>query len=110
MRIHLASMSLVGEDEPARRYETVDLYRDGAVAKVVLNRPERMNAWSDGMSADLLPLLRDLAVDDEVRAVLITGAGRAFCAGADLKESADEAVAGELDTRATLTRWYHPII
>ncbi len=103
-------MSVVGDDQPARRYETVDLYRHGATAKIVLNRPERMNAWSNGLSDDLLTVLRDLEVDDGVRAVLLTGAGKAFCAGADLKEGADNALAGKLDPRTVLARWYHPIV
>ncbi len=103
-------MSGVGDDQPARRYETVDLYREGATAKIVLNRPERMNAWSNGLSDDLLTVLREIALDDAVRAVMLTGAGKAFCAGADLKEGADKALAGELDTYTTLTRWYHPIV
>ena len=100
----------MGEEQPARRYETVDLYRDGAAAKIVLNRPERMNAWSNGLSDDLLTALREVGHDDEIRAVLLTGAGRAFCAGADLKEGAADAQAGELDTYTILTRWYHPIV
>jgi 2-(1,2-epoxy-1,2-dihydrophenyl)acetyl-CoA isomerase len=99
-------------EEPARRYETVELYRTGAAAKIVLNRPERMNAWSNALSRDLLEVLRDLAGDDAVRAVMLTGAGRAFCSGADLKEGASSAAAndGALDTDGILTRWYHPIV
>jgi 2-(1,2-epoxy-1,2-dihydrophenyl)acetyl-CoA isomerase len=100
----------VSDDQPTRRYETVDLYRDGATAKIVLNRPERMNAWSVGLSDDLLTVLRDLAHDDSVRAVLLTGAGKAFCTGADLKDGMAEARAGRLDTDTVLLRWYHPIV
>ena len=81
-------MSVVSDDQPTHRYETVDLYRDGSAAKIVLNRPDRMNAWSNRLSDDLLTVLRDLAEDDSVRAVLLTGAGKAFCSGADLKEGA----------------------
>lgn len=103
-------MSLVSDDQPARHFETVDVYRDGAAAKIVLNRPQRMNAWSNGLSEDLLTVLREVAHDDGVRAVLLTGAGKAFCAGADLKEAADKALAGDMDTYAILTRWYHPIV
>ena len=103
-------MSVVSDDQPARRYETVDLYRDGAAAKIVLNRPDRMNAWSVGLSDDLLTVLRDLAHDPSVRAVLLTGAGKAFCTGADLKDAAAAAVAGRLDTDNILRRWYHPIV
>jgi 2-(1,2-epoxy-1,2-dihydrophenyl)acetyl-CoA isomerase len=100
-------LSLVNE-QPARRYETVLLYRSGAAAKIVLNRPERMNAWSNAVSRDLLEVLRDVASDDGVRAVMLTGAGRAFCSGADLKEAT--AGGGTLDTEAILTGWYHPIV
>ena len=93
-----------------RRYETVEVNRDGAAVKIALNRPERMNAWSEGLSQDLLTVLREVAADESVRAVMLTGNGRAFCSGADLKDGADDAVAGKLDTYTTLTRWYHPIV
>lgn len=98
------------DDEQTRRYETVEVNRDGAAVKIALNRPERMNAWSDGLSRDLLAVLREVAADETVRAVMLTGNGRAFCSGADLKDGADDAVAGKLDTYTTLTRWYHPIV
>jgi 2-(1,2-epoxy-1,2-dihydrophenyl)acetyl-CoA isomerase len=98
------------DDEQTRRYETVDVNRDGAAVKIALNRPDRMNAWSDGLSQDLLAVLREVAADETVRAVMLTGNGRAFCSGADLKDGADDAVAGQLDTYTTLTRWYHPIV
>ncbi len=98
------------DDEQTRRYESVDVNRDGAAVKIALNRPDRMNAWSDGLSQDLLAVLREVAADETVRAVMLTGNGRAFCSGADLKDGADDAVAGKLDTYTTLTRWYHPIV
>ena len=98
------------DDEQTRRYETVEVNRDGAAVKIALNRPDRMNAWSDGLSQDLLAVLREVAADETVRAVMLTGNGRAFCSGADLKAGADDAVAGKLDTYTTLTRWYHPIV
>jgi len=98
------------DDELTRRYETVEVNRDGAAVKIALNRPDRMNAWSDGLSQDLLAVLREVAGDETVRAVMLTGNGRAFCSGADLKDGADDAVAGQLDTYTTLTRWYHPIV
>ena len=105
-------MALVSDDRPARRYETLDVNRTGAAVTIALNRPERMNAWSNGLSADLLAALREAAGDDTVRAVLLTGKGKAFCSGADLKEGMAEATAngGRLDTEAILTRWYHPIV
>jgi enoyl-CoA hydratase/carnithine racemase len=61
----------------------VDLTDDG-VATLTLNRPEAMNAWNATMAYEVDQTLRSLDLDDDVRCVVITGAGRAFCAGADL--------------------------
>ncbi|ALC10755.1 enoyl-CoA hydratase-related protein [Sphingopyxis sp. 113P3] len=61
--------------------------RDDAVATVTLNRPETMNALSRALRAELAGVMRDLAANETVRAILLTGAGtRAFTAGLDLKE------------------------
>src|SRR5579884_1208831 len=59
--------------------------RVGAVLRLTLNRPDRLNAVSEELYQRLLDLLADADADPEVRAVLLTGAGRAFCVGADLK-------------------------
>lgn len=55
------------------------------VATITLNRPERLNAFNRTMFAELLDAFETTDADDEVRAVIVTGAGRAFCAGADLR-------------------------
>jgi enoyl-CoA hydratase/carnithine racemase len=65
-------------------YEQIIVERDGPVALVTLNRPERMNAWTWTMSAELGRAFGELDDDDSCRAIVVTGAGRAFCAGADL--------------------------
>ena len=62
----------------------VDLQIEGSVAKVVLNRPEKLNALTDEMRALLLEHFTRLKYDDEVRAIIVTGAGTAFCSGADV--------------------------
>ena len=67
----------MSDDELYRQYETINLYRRGPGAKVELNRPERMNAWNRQFSADLLEVITEVTENPEVRAVLITGAGRA---------------------------------
>lgn len=67
---------------------TVLLDRDGPVAVITLNRPEKLNAWTADMRERLIDLLREAGDDPEVGAVVLTGAGRAFCAGQDLKETA----------------------
>lgn len=64
---------------------TVLIERKGSVAILSLNRPERLNAWSPDMGGALLARLREAEADGSVRAVILTGVGRAFSAGADLK-------------------------
>jgi 2-(1,2-epoxy-1,2-dihydrophenyl)acetyl-CoA isomerase len=93
----------------AHGYETVNLFRRGAAAKIELNRPERMNAWNDQFSLDLLDAIRAVGEDSAVRAVVITGAGRAFSSGADLKATLSEG-GGVPDVYRRLTERYHPII
>ncbi len=65
--------------------ESVKITRDAEVALVMLNRPQAFNAIDRDLVAALAAQLSTLAVDPEVRAVVISGAGRAFCAGGDLK-------------------------
>jgi 2-(1,2-epoxy-1,2-dihydrophenyl)acetyl-CoA isomerase len=65
--------------------EHVLLERRGAVAILTLNRPQRLNAFAAPTNRRLLALLDEIARDEQIRAVVLTGAGRGFCAGADLK-------------------------
>lgn len=64
---------------------TVRLDRQGSVAVVTLDRPDRMNAWTGRMHAEYRAVFAHLEADPTVRAAVVTGAGRAFCAGADTK-------------------------
>jgi 2-(1,2-epoxy-1,2-dihydrophenyl)acetyl-CoA isomerase len=104
------TIAAVTDFELAHRYDTVNLYRLGAAAKVELNRPERMNAWDAQLARDLLDALTSVSEDTGVRAVMLTGAGRAFSSGADLKESQGEGEAGPRDLYSVLTERYHPMI
>src|ERR1700724_3189677 len=54
------------------------------VLTITLNRPERLNAWTGTMARELIEAFDRADADDEVRAIVVTGAGRGFCAGADL--------------------------
>src|SRR6266516_6687674 len=97
--------------ELAKKYETVNLYRRGGAAKIELNRPESRNAWHTQFSVDLVGALRAAGEDPRVRAVLVTGAGKAFSSGADLRENlADRTEGGVPDVYGRLTQRYHPII
>lgn len=75
-------------------YETITLTKEGAVATVTLNRPQRLNAWTPQMGADLTHAFGDADRDSAIRAIVFTGAGRAFCAGADMDFFAAQIAAG----------------
>ena len=85
--------------------DSVRVERDGAVLRLVLNRPDRLNAVTAPMGAALLAALRAAVADDAVRAVLLQGAGRSFCAGQDLAE-----VAPGQDLGATLEAVFNPVV
>jgi enoyl-CoA hydratase/carnithine racemase len=67
-------------------YQQIDVRLDGATAVVTLNRPERMNALTRILEAELRDAIEQAGRDPEVRAIVLTGAGRAFCAGMDMDE------------------------
>ena len=72
-------------------WETLIVERSGGVVTVTMNRPERKNAANGTMWRELQAVLDDLAADRAVRAVVLTGAGGAFCSGADLSDPSDVA-------------------
>ena len=97
--------------EQSNELESVNVRVADGVATIELNRPQALNAWNAQLGADLLAALRGAAEDDAVRALLITGAGRAFSSGADLKDmSGDTTPDGRPDVYRTLTERYHPIM
>jgi 2-(1,2-epoxy-1,2-dihydrophenyl)acetyl-CoA isomerase len=89
--------------------DTVQYVVDGSVASITLNRPQARNALNAETKAALLAAVRQAAADDQVRAVIVTGAGRAFCSGQDLREHADGLDAGT-DPLGTVRAHYNPII
>jgi 2-(1,2-epoxy-1,2-dihydrophenyl)acetyl-CoA isomerase len=91
-------------------HQTVDVTRDGSAARILLNRPDALNAWNEQFGRDLLDAVGALGDDEAVRAVLITGAGRGFSSGADLKEQRAADDGGLPDLSARLREIYHPII
>jgi enoyl-CoA hydratase/carnithine racemase len=70
-------------------YETLETDLRERILTVTLNRPDRLNAFNVPMLRDLLAVLDEADANDEVRALIVTGAGRAFCAGADLTSGGD---------------------
>ncbi len=71
------------------QYETIKLDIADGVATLTLNRPDRMNAFTEGMMREMIAAFDETDTNDDVRAVIVTGEGRAFCAGADLASAGD---------------------
>jgi len=97
--------------ESTTQLQTVNVRVADGTARVELNRPHALNAWNAQFGDDLLRALGDLGADEQVRAVVLTGAGRAFSSGADLKDISGETTPdGRPDVYKTLTERYHPIM
>src|SRR4051794_30270039 len=92
-------------------YEHVTWELDGGVGRITLNRPDSLNAWTEDFGRELKQVISGDAADESVRAVLITGAGRGFSSGADLKAGFQpDPDDGMPDIRKELHELYHPII
>src|ERR1700704_4988770 len=70
-------------------YDNIDITEDSGIVTITLNRPDKLNALVGHMRRDLAEALEDAGSDRNVRVVVITGAGRAFCAGGDLERAAE---------------------
>lgn len=87
------------------RFET----RDG-VARLTLNRPDRLNSFNDAMHAEVRDALARLLADGTARVLLLSGAGRGFCAGQDLSDRAVAPGSAAVDLGASIERNYRPLI
>jgi 2-(1,2-epoxy-1,2-dihydrophenyl)acetyl-CoA isomerase len=83
--------------------------RSGGVLTITLNRPDKLNSFNTEMSAALKAALADAASDD-VRAVLLTGAGKGFCAGQDLGDRMVVANGGSIDLGQTIEQNWNPVV
>lgn len=98
-------------------YETITFEQDGSVAIVTLNRPNRANAMNRRMLEELLEVCDRVEGDGEIRALVLTGAGEAFCSGFDLKDQAANRPQGveewrdalQIDFDAVMRFWHLPI-
>jgi 2-(1,2-epoxy-1,2-dihydrophenyl)acetyl-CoA isomerase len=93
-------------------YETIELEHRGAAGIIRLNRPDALNAWNDALGHELLHAVQAVGADDAVRAICITGSGRAFSSGADLRDLTARPLTpeGHPDVYTPLTTIYHPIL
>jgi 2-(1,2-epoxy-1,2-dihydrophenyl)acetyl-CoA isomerase len=72
--------------KPMSEYKQILYTKEDRVATITMNRPEKLNAYSEIMVHEILAALADARDDDEVRAVILTGAGRGFCSGGDISK------------------------
>jgi 2-(1,2-epoxy-1,2-dihydrophenyl)acetyl-CoA isomerase len=89
---------------------SVQIQRRGAVMTIALDRPQAMNAVDNGLGDELLAALREAAADADVRAVVLTGNGRAFSSGADLRAGFEPTESGHPNVQKALLERFHPII
>jgi 2-(1,2-epoxy-1,2-dihydrophenyl)acetyl-CoA isomerase len=83
------------------------LQREGAIARITLNRPEKLNALTFAMVLGVTRFVEECGRDDDVRLIVITGAGRAFCSGDDIVGGMGEAPGGNLRNRLSTNRGPH---
>lgn len=88
-------------------YETITLTIESQIATITLNRPERLNACPPHMADEICDALLHL---EDARVLVITGAGRAFCSGADLAARGERSIAGGDGAYISLTQHYNPMI
>jgi len=91
-------------------YETILFAQDGAIARLTLNRPDRLNSFTDAMHAEVRDALGKVRADGSARVLLLTGAGRGFCAGQDLGDRAVAPGGTAVDLGASIERNYKPLV
>ncbi len=91
-------------------YDDILYERRDGVARIELNRPRALNAWTPELGRELLDAVRAASADPAARAILITAAGRAFSAGADVKAPRDLTPDGDPDLSSRLREIYNPVI
>jgi len=96
-----------GED---MAFETILFEKTDGVAVITLNRPDKLNAFTTQMHGELKAALDDLKQDDAVRVLVLTGAGRAFCAGQDLSDRAVGPGDEPRDLGASIDTLYNPLV
>src|SRR5438552_13034153 len=91
-------------------YENILFSSSGGIARITLNRPDRLNSFNDAMHAELRAALAQVKTDSATRVLLLTGAGRGFCAGQDLADRAVAPGAEPVDLGASIERNYRPLV
>lgn len=91
-------------------YQTIKLEKNNGVAKLTLNRPDRLNSFNTQMHEELQQALDNIAMDGESRCLMLTGSGRGFCAGQDLNDRAVNTEGEAPDLGVSVEKYYNPLI
>jgi 2-(1,2-epoxy-1,2-dihydrophenyl)acetyl-CoA isomerase len=91
-------------------YEHILFAQDAGIARLTFNRPDRLNSFNDAMHAEVRDALSRVRADASARVLLMTGAGRGFCAGQDLSDRAVSASDAPVDLGASIERNYKPLV
>jgi len=91
-------------------YEQIRFETGDRIARITLNRPDRLNSFTAQMHAELRDALARVTGDDDARVLVLTGAGRAFCAGQDLSDRAVAPGAAPVDLGASIEDNYRPLV
>jgi 2-(1,2-epoxy-1,2-dihydrophenyl)acetyl-CoA isomerase len=91
-------------------YESIQFSIDKGIAVLTLNRPDRLNSFTQAMHGEVRDALDKLQADKTVRVLVLTGAGRGFCAGQDLNDRAVEPGAAGVDLGESVEKYYAPLV
>ena len=91
-------------------YDTIQFKIDSGVALLTLNRPDRLNSFTQAMHLEVRDALARVQSDQSVRVLVLTGAGRGFCAGQDLADRAVDPGAPSVDLGASVEQFYAPLV
>src|SRR5699024_47153 len=91
-------------------YDTITFAIADGIARLTLNRPDKLNSFNVAMHEEVRAALDVVAADDSVRVLLLTGAGRGFCAGQDLGDRAVSTGGEAPDLGASIEKYYAPLV
>ena len=91
-------------------FETIEYAVAAGVATITLNRPDRLNSFTEQMHAELRDALTQVQADDSIRCLLLTGNGRGFCAGQDLVDAQEVAGDADIDLETIIEENYAPLV
>lgn len=91
-------------------YQHIQCHQEGGVGVLVLNRPDQLNSFNETMHQEVAEVLKRWEKDAAIRAILLTGQGRGFCAGQDLGDRAVNDTTQATDLGRSIERYYNPLI